>query len=516
LKTAAHPVIVIAFGEYDNLGVGYLLSVLKGEGFESRMIDFRYDNAEILANLKRHPPLVVGFSVMYEGYIDEFAKLIGYLRKGGINCHFTAGASFASLHPEELFQMIPELDSIVRFEGEDTFCELVKCLSTGMDWRAIRSIAFKENGRIVKTTLRPLEKDLDRFPFPARRSLMDFAPGKKFATILAGRGCMYDCSFCNTREFYGAPGGPLKRVRKPEMVVSEMEFLYHRFGCAVFLFHDDDFPVKTGTDCDWIKSFCRELAQRGLSGKILWKINCIPDEIDADDFSMMKQHGLFLVFIGLEDGTDEGLARLNKRLKVKQSIDGIEVLNNLGIGFDYGFMLFQPETSYASLRKNLEFLSRICRDGVAPIEILKLMPYFDTRVEKVLREQGRIKGRPGNFDYDFNIDSLNDCYAIISDCFAVWLWGTGGVTNLSKWARNYFAVNDHFGSSEQKIEVLKEKFRKTLSESNRYILSTMTELIDIFESGSYMNKGKMTVHKIMSETEARHKFYCKTTRECFV
>ncbi|MDZ7634714.1 MAG: hypothetical protein U5L72_09970 [Bacteroidales bacterium] len=44
--------------------------------------------------------------------------------------------------------------------------------------------------------------------------------------------------------------------------------------------------------------------------KILWKINCRPDEIDAESFAMMKQHGLFLAFIGLEDGTDDGLVKL--------------------------------------------------------------------------------------------------------------------------------------------------------------------------------------------------------------
>lgn len=515
MRPYSHPVILIAFGEEDNLGVGYLMSVLSGAGFEARMIDFRYDHEEILDNLKRQAPLVVGFSVVFEAHINEFVKLIRYLRNGGINCHFTAGGSFASLRPEELLDLIPELDSIVRFEGEDTFLELVNCLNKGTDWMAVRSIAFKLNNRIVKTPLRPLEKDLDRFAIPARRPLSYFAYGKKFASIIAGRGCIHDCSFCNSHEFYGEPGGPLKRIRRPDMVVSEMEQLYREKGCAVFIFQDDDFPVKTAGNNDWIKTFCNELERKGLTGKILWKINCRPDEIDADIFGMMKRHGLFLVFIGLEDGTDAGLTRLNKRLTAAEGMGAVDTLKKLGIEFDYGFMLFQPETNFLSLRQNLKFLTSVCHDGVAPVEFLKLMPYFNTRVEKELREQRRLKGRPGKFDYDFNTDSLNACYAAISDCFAKWLWGADGITNLSRWARDYFAFHDYFGLSEPGVEQLRKNFRKSASESNLYILDTLAVLFNLFESGSYLEEGKQTIEKIRSEAKAKHAFYRREIRACF-
>ena len=170
MNPSSPTVILIAFGEYDNLGVGYLSAVLGRQGIETRMIDFRYDDEEILAAIKRHPPLVVGFSVVYEGYIDEFAALARYLRKCGVRSHFTAGGYFASLNPAELFRLIPELDSIVRFEGETTFPELVRQICAAGDWRDIRSIAFRDDDGIVMTPLRPLEKDIDTFPFPARRS----------------------------------------------------------------------------------------------------------------------------------------------------------------------------------------------------------------------------------------------------------------------------------------------------------------------------------------------------------
>ena len=254
-----HTVVFIAGTDYDNLGIGYMAAVLSDSGIETKVVDFRKRKAEILKIIKRIDHLLVGFSILFLNHIDEFIDLAGYLRKGGIRCHFTAGGHYASLKSEELFELIPWLDSIVRFEGEYTLPELVKCINSGTDWKKVESLAYMENGNIVFNSIRPLEKDLDTFPFPLRSPLKNFAFKKKFATIIAGRGCIYDCSFCNCRKFYCLPHGPVKRNRKPEMVVKEMEYLNKTKNCSVFLFQDDDSPVKSKLQPDWVERFCNEL-----------------------------------------------------------------------------------------------------------------------------------------------------------------------------------------------------------------------------------------------------------------
>jgi anaerobic magnesium-protoporphyrin IX monomethyl ester cyclase len=141
-----HPVPFIAFEEFDNLGVGYMASVLSEAGYEISVIDFREGKKEILNTLKKLKPVIVGFSLIFQYHINEFAELIRYLRQGGIKCHFTAGGEYASLRYEDLFENIPSLDSIVRFEGEYTFLELVNCINAGTDWKNIFSIAYKSEG----------------------------------------------------------------------------------------------------------------------------------------------------------------------------------------------------------------------------------------------------------------------------------------------------------------------------------------------------------------------------------
>jgi radical SAM superfamily enzyme YgiQ (UPF0313 family) len=509
-----HPVVFIASKEYDNLGIGYMAALLSAEGFRTNLIDFHNKKANILRTLKKIEPQIIGFSVIYQYNIIQFADLINYLRKEGIDCHFTAGGHYASLKYEELFDFIPSLDSIVRFEGEYTMLELVKCVHSGKDWRKTDGISYKANGKIITNRLRPIENDLDKFPFPQRASLRKFAFEIKFTTILAGRGCVHDCSFCNTKIYYSQSSGPIKRIRKPEMVVKEMAMLHNKRNCLIFLFLDDDFPLKSAHKSEWIIKFCDELRKKGLNERIAWKICCRPDEVDEKSFDLMKRNGLFLVFLGIEDGTDTGLERLNKHMTVARSIEGINVLKKLNIGFDYGFLLFQPWSTYKSVNDNLDFLRQICGDGYTPARFLKLMPYYETRVEKELVKGNRLKISPGIRDYDFTDASMNYYYDFITDCFMEWLRYPDGLENLSSWVRNYFLVYSRFFGSQANILKLYRKFTKIVSESNLFLLDTMKELSVIFESGQYKNDKSYLLKSYKENIISKHNFFKGQIHNC--
>jgi anaerobic magnesium-protoporphyrin IX monomethyl ester cyclase len=501
------PVVFVAFKEYDNLGVGYLASILSEEGYEPLIIDFRNGREEILEVVKKLNPMIVGFSVIFQYYINEFTELINYLRESGIASHFSAGGQFASMRHEDLFKLIPSLDSIVRFEGEYTFLELVKHIHSGTNWRNLKGLAFKENGKTLTNSIRLPEMDLDKFPFPLRSPLENYALNVKFATILAGRGCVNNCSFCNNTEYIKQSSLPFKRIRKPEKVVEEIKSLHHDKDCSVFLFEDDDFPVKTSNGYDWIEKFCKELKRKRLSDKVIWKINCRPDEVDYDSFTMMKKHGLYLVFLGIDDGTDKGLNRLNKHMTIAESLKGINILKKLEIGFDYGFMLFQPSSTFESINHNLDFLRQLCSDGTTPVTFLKLMPYFDTRIEKELRQEGRLKGNPGFMDYDFLSISLNDYYEFIKESFMEWINDPDGLSNIIKWGRNYFSVFPHFYIMTPEVQLLSSEFRESVAQSNVFILNTMEELSGIFETGKYENIRFNDLSKYSENIKEKHDQY---------
>jgi radical SAM superfamily enzyme YgiQ (UPF0313 family) len=507
-------VVFVTLNQVDNLGIGYLSAALSENGYEPFIIDIQNGREEIPKILKRLKPKVVGFSIIFQYHILEFKKLINYLRNEGIDCHFTAGGYYASLRYKKLFEIIPALDSIVRFEGEYTLIELVNCICSGTDWRYIKGIALNKDNKIIANPLRQVETDLDKLPLPFRSLLKVYAFGKRTATLVAGRGCVNNCSFCNTREYFKQSSGPIKRLRKPEKVVSEMELLFNKDDCSVFLFEDDDFPVKTSKGSDWITEFCEELVRKNLKDKIMWKINCRPDEIDYATFLMMKKHGLYLVFLGLDDGTDTGLARLNKQMTVRKSLEGIKILKRLEIGFDYGFMLFQPSSTYDSINDNLDFLRQICGVGYTSVTFLKLMPYFDTRIEEELRKEGRIKGRLGFLNYDFLDESLNSYYEFVTTCLMKWIRDIDGLVNISKWAKIYISVFTHYYKITPEASEIFHEIKKNVAESNQLILDIMKELAVLFESGKYNKSNYNELENYKKTIRTTHGKYIKQIKNC--
>ena len=95
--------------------------------------------------------------------------------------------------------------------------------------------------------------------------------------------------------------------------------LHDEHDITLFLFQDDDFPVYGAKWRQWARDFCDELHRVGLAGRILWKISCRADAVDADLFARMRDSGLYLVYMGLESGHEAGLVSLNKSITVDQT-----------------------------------------------------------------------------------------------------------------------------------------------------------------------------------------------------
>lgn len=498
-----NPVVFVAFLEQDNLGVGYLASLLLSHEIDVKIIDFRVEKERILQQLIRYDPLAVGFSVIFQYHIYDFRNLVRYLRRHGIDCHFCVGGHYPSLRYAELLDIIPELDSVVLFEGEHTFLELIQNLRAGQPWQEISGIAYRDGDAVRANPLRALELDLDEFPPPVRQPLREYVLGKKYATILAGRGCYYDCSFCSIRAFYSSPPGPVKRIRRPEMVVREMELLHEQLDCSLFMFQDDDFPVIGDRGKAWTTRFCELLEQKDLARRVMWKINCRPDEVRHSLFEMMRDAGLFLVYLGIEDGTERGLQLMNKRCTPETNLSAVGTLMQLGIEYDYGFMLFQPESTFDSVLENLDFLENLCGDGSSPVTFCKMLPYAGTRVEHRLKQEGRLIGKPGFADYYFNDAALDRLYADMMDSYREWIGDHGGVLNLARWARSYASVLAKYHPETPTLQALRQTLRDTISQSNQFFIDSARDMTIIFRSDSSPSPGELDRKRTTVEREHR-------------
>ena len=200
--------LLVGYERQENLGLRSIMAYLKAQGLHAVLVPFCPGNDEsVLSAVQQHHPRLVGFSLIFQYTLDEFGKLMRYLRANGVTAHFTAGGHFPSLRPKETLDLIPELDSIVRFEGEVTLLELLEHLEHPEMWKQIPGLAFRNGAETMITEPRPLIPDLDSLPLLYRDEPQQMGGGVKVAAMLGSRGCLFNCSFCSIRQFYGASKG---------------------------------------------------------------------------------------------------------------------------------------------------------------------------------------------------------------------------------------------------------------------------------------------------------------------
>lgn len=478
-------VLLIGFLDEENLGLGYLASALREHGHSVEVFDFGRDREEILAAAKALDPILIGFSLIFQFYIDQFGGLIRFLRDQGHDCHFTMGGHFPSLSHEHTLELVPELNSVVRFEGELTLLKLVDVLSREEDWREVEGIAFELDGEVVTTAMRPLIKDLDELPYPERGPHRQAVLGRVAAPILASRGCARTCSFCSIHMFYRAAPGKVVRTRRPEEVVREMRLLHEKRGVNLFQFQDDDFPLFGKVWRRWAAEFVAELNRNELPGRVIWKINCRADAVEPELMASMRDAGLYLVYMGLESGSEQGLKTLHKQCSVEQNLRAVEILKEVGIRFEFGFMLFDPSTTFESVRENVSFLRTIVGDGSAAAGFCRMIPYEGTPIKDELARTGRLRGDICHPDYDFLDPRVDAFYEALSHVVNItgWLHGMESLSPQLNYAWNEIAVIERLFPALPDLPEYQQKLAEITRASNDLLFCVVEDMSYVYSDG---------------------------------
>lgn len=393
--------LLVGFQEQDNLGLRYLASSLREAGHEVRIESFGTEAGPLLRLAERWTPDVIGFSMIFQFMAPDFAQVISALRSAGVEAHLTMGGHYASFAPETLLQLIPELDSVVRFEGESAMVELVGTIVEGQPWRDIRGIAWRGSDCVHTTPPRNDAVDLDALPWPERADIAYDQQALPTASVLASRGCPYKCSFCSIITFYEGNGTRGRRRRDPIRVVDEIEYLVRERGVRLILFQDDDFLAGGRDAREWARTVAGEFMLRGLHECMRFKFSCRSDEVREDTLAPLIEAGLAHVYLGVEAGDPESLKTLNKLITPEVHVRAGEILRRLGLTFDFGFMLMEPWSTMSSVRNNLHFLRDFCDGGYAVAGFCRTLPYVGTPMEQRMRAEGRLVGPALEADYRF-------------------------------------------------------------------------------------------------------------------
>lgn len=477
-------VVLVGFQDQGNLGIGYLAATLQRHGHSVEVLEFREGAAAIVERVRAADPLVVGFSLIFQYYLPSYRRMARALREAGVRSHLTMGGHYPSLCHEQVLRSVEELDSIVRFEGELTLLELVERLATGEDWRDVPGLAYRHRGSVARSAPRALIADLDDLPHPLRARDPEHVCGFRALPVLASRGCARRCSFCSIHSFYRGAPGKVIRTRSPARIVEEMRLLHERLGVAVFLFQDDDFPLWGRFGRRWVNDFVRELHEQGLAGRVIWKISCRAEQVEAGLFEALRDAGLYLVYLGLESGTEGGLDVLHKQTTVEQNLAAIETLKRLDIRFQYGFMLLEPSSSFESVRENVGFLRSIVGDGSAAATFCRMLPYGGTPIRAQLREEGRLRGDVANPDYDFVDSRLNEYHRRLNEAAAPWIRNQG-ISEQLGWAWGEVEILARLGVPLSGDRDYRRSLASLTRRSNETLLDLVEESSLAFEKGEW-------------------------------
>jgi anaerobic magnesium-protoporphyrin IX monomethyl ester cyclase len=169
--------------------------------------------------------------------------------------------------------------------------------------------------------------------------------------------------------------------------------------------------------------------------------------VDPKLFEEMRAAGLYFVYMGLESGTEEGPKTLNKQITVERNLRAVEILKNLDIAYQFGFMLFEPSSTFASVKENLKFLHAIVDDGSVAVTFCRMIPYDGTLIKDELLRTGRLKGDICHPGYDFLDPRLDRFYHALTK-----------VVDLRGWVHGYNSLSPQLNVAVGEAVILQRLF----------------------------------------------------------
>jgi anaerobic magnesium-protoporphyrin IX monomethyl ester cyclase len=298
-------------GVYPPLGLAYIASALRDAGHSVDIVD-----CDIDPTIPAKPYEWVGFYVMTWTYRNAVATL-KTLKQQYPDIRSVLGGPHATCMP-----LSEDFDYVVPGEGEEAMVELIAKGSF---------------------TPKPLRANLDEISFPAWDLLqLDkyrdvFSRHKKFATMIASRGCPFHCTFCDRKNRMGTKW----RVRSVDNVIEEIKLI----GVKEIMFYDDNFVFNK----DWVYDFCRKVKPL----KIDWECRTRVDTVNLSLLKAMKEAGCYRIRYGMESGNDAVLSTLKKGITVQQIKDCVVDTRKAGIEIFAYFMMGSPYETKVTLQDTL-------------------------------------------------------------------------------------------------------------------------------------------------------------------
>ncbi|PKL67420.1 MAG: B12-binding domain-containing radical SAM protein [Methanobacteriales archaeon HGW-Methanobacteriales-1] len=333
------------------LGISYIAAVLEENDINVSIIDasaMEMDWEELEKEIEKTSPDVIGITALTPTI--ENAITTAKIAK---NVMPESKIILGGYHPTFTFKELVEydfLDIIMIGEGEYTMLELVKALDNGSNLRDVKGIATKN----FVTPSREIIEDLDTLPFPARHLLpMDEYKILNIklptGTMISGRGCHYQCSFCSSAAMHGKK----LRMRSANNVVDEIEHLINDHNTKMIAFMDDTFTINKKR----VESVCDEIKERDLD--VFWGCTTRVDTLSKSLMEKMSDAGCITLFMGVESADQQILDSVNKKTTINKVKSAFEMARKYDMRTVASVVLGMPGDSRENILKTIKFVKNL-------------------------------------------------------------------------------------------------------------------------------------------------------------
>jgi anaerobic magnesium-protoporphyrin IX monomethyl ester cyclase len=355
------------------LGLVLVGGPLIDAGFEVKLIDAdarKLSSEELTKEVRDFNPDLIGVS--HTGSTAAHSHIVSnieLLKNNLPKVPIVYGGIYPSFAWRAIMEDMPEVDYIVRGEGEQILLDLASALRDGSSLADIDGLVWRDsNGMRVNKGAKPI-CNLDQYR-PAWE-LVDWdlykLMGRRAAGLQFGRGCPHSCGFCGQWIFWRR-----YRHRSPKNFVDQIEYLVKEEGIEHFWPADEHF----GADREALIEVLQDIVDRGL--KITLTLNISVDAIlrDEDILDLYKKAGMGFLSLGVESDNDEIVEGFEKS-SYEKACRAMKLLRQHGILTCANVIFGLEDETYRTLWRRLWRLRRMNPDF---LNATYLTPHFWTPI----------------------------------------------------------------------------------------------------------------------------------------
>lgn len=458
------------------MGISYIKSYLvsKGVSCDSKVI-CRSEMDEVLNQYKEFPE-IIGISV-YCNTVELTKVFCEKIKKNFPKCHIVLGGAHVMGYEEDILMRMPTVDSVCTGEGELTFLDLADRIGNHKSLRGCKGITYREDGNIIKNERREDIKDLNELPRPERKN--NTKNKKRYFYITGSRGCLGKCTFCGEHVTAGCG----VRLRNPVDIVDEIEELWKTYGVDKFHFTDATFEDPGRLGLERAKKIFHEIIDRNLQVRlVMYTRTNIATRMDDEYYDLAYRAGVECYFVGVESGNQKDLDLYNKKITVDDNYKAIKLLLNHHIYVNFGFICFNPYSSFGQIKENIEFLhnSGLVYNSYHILSKMTIMP--QSRLKDMMKEDGLIQ----EFHFDSDIREYKFVYPEIG-IFHDYVYTKIHTKHLIDLDSQIAIDKFHYEKAEprlyeKQLKVFFDEVTAVWIERNHYLYSFFMEAIRLFEA----------------------------------